>query len=74
MTRTPTGRFAKSPASIEAEIAAQRMRAALEVEVPASEHARGVVFQKACFRSLPNSDRMGVVETARILPLFERAA
>lgn len=72
--RARNGRFAKTAKTVSADIAAQRMKQKLTREVKADEHSRGLVYEKGHYHALPNSDRMGVVETARILPLFERAA
>jgi len=70
-SRNAAGRFIRSQATIAAEIAALQMRARLEREVPAAEHARGVVYERGHYHKLPgyhppvsdNGEGERVVET-----------
>lgn len=75
MPRNRSGRFIISDATIQYQAAAARMKASLELDAKAMEHARGVVFERAHFHALPNADRLALVDMpAPALPLFELEA
>jgi hypothetical protein len=72
--RDRSGQFIRPDAAIRAKLAADRMKARLEREVKAADHARGVVWEYGHYRSLPNADRLACVALPAALPLLERVA
>lgn len=71
-SRDRTGRFTVSDSTIQSRAAAQRMKACLERDTKAAEHARGVVWEHGHYHALPNPDRLSVVAMPSVEPtLFD---
>ena len=68
--RDASGQFIRPSRALEIKLAADRMRARLERDVKAAEHARGVAWEDGHYRALANVGKpLTVVADDRQLPL-----
>lgn len=64
MSRDRHGRFVISDATIQVQAAAARMKACLDRDVRAIEHARGDVYERAHFHKLPGAGKLRSIDSA----------